>query len=140
MMRPAFLGMAAMLLASCAAIDNRLSPPACGAGSLDVYFDADRTELTPEARRLVDAFQDRFNSCHIDEVVVVGMASAAGEDPANDELSKNRAAAIASAMQARGWPAERFTVLARGEAGATVGSADVPMRRRATVNVKSSPR
>lgn len=140
MMRPAFLCAAAMLLASCASIGGQSSPPACGPGSLDVYFESYQTDLTPEARRLVTTFQDRFTGCRIDEVVIVGMAGAAGEDPADIEVSKQRATAIAMAMQERSWPSDKFTILARGEAGATVGDADVPMRRRATVNVKSSPR
>lgn len=140
MMRLAILCLAATLIASCATLNSRFSSAACGPGSLDVYFDTEATELSLEARRLVSAFQDTFRGCRIDEVVIIGMASAAGEDPANLEISKQRAAVIASAMQAHGWPPSRFKVLARGEGGATVGATDVPMRRRATVRVQSSRR
>jgi outer membrane protein OmpA-like peptidoglycan-associated protein len=75
----------------------------------------------------------------VDAVKVIGLADAAGDPAANLELSKQRAASVASAIMKAGLPAAEFELAAAGQAGAVSESGAVaPVRRRADVTLKLS--
>jgi outer membrane protein OmpA-like peptidoglycan-associated protein len=73
----------------------------------------------------------------VEAVKVVGLADAAGDPAANLELSKQRAAAVASAIMKAGLPPAEIDLTAAGQAGSvTEGGQVAPVRRRADVTLK----
>jgi len=72
-------------------------------------------------------------------VRIVGLAGARGDETDNMNVSMARAEAIAAALEAGGWPADNFELVAMGEANATVDGVARPMRRRAHIIVQAAP-
>jgi len=73
----------------------------------NVYFDWDKSVLTPDARQIVDkvAAQVKSDNSH---VAIVGKADLSGTDKYNMGLSHRRADAVRQALQADGVPADHI--------------------------------
>ncbi len=114
-------------------------PVQCDDKEFSVYFDEWQAELTQDARDAIAMVQRELQGCAIEHVRIVGLAGARGDETDNLNVSMARAEAIAAALEQGGWPAERFELVARGEAGATVGGVAAPTRRRASISVHAAP-
>ena len=139
-----FIGgaLASAALAACATSSGPLAPapfdPAnCTTRELDIYFVGQSSELTREARRIMDGLGQSVQGCRIEAWRVVGATDAQGGAVSNDQISERRAQVIAEYLATRvGWPRSRMTVAAAGERGAvTEEGLAVPMRRRARIVV-----
>jgi OmpA-OmpF porin, OOP family len=83
------------------------APPPVPTRQYNVYFDFDKSNLTPEAQQIVNqvASQAKANNAR---VVLVGKADLSGTDAYNIALSKRRADAVRAALAADGVSADRI--------------------------------
>lgn len=114
----------------------------CADVTVDIYFEPDSAEVTKEGRAVLRAAAGQAKGCQVDQVLVLGLADAAGAPAASLELSKRRAASVTTALAATGLPAGEFDLAAAGQSGSVTASGDNrPLRRRADVTLKlSTPR
>lgn len=142
---------AGLLLAGCAAMDKihsahgnaaatAAATPSCGARDINVYFEGQTADITPDARAVIDLMAGGLDGCHIDHVKIVGFTDESGLVEANDELSRQRALAISSYLEEHyRWPHDSMEKRAAGERGAVNDQGQLaPMRRRARIVVESS--
>jgi len=116
------------------------TPNACAAKRFDIYFNESQDRLTAPALEAIGLTASQLQGCRIQSVKVLGLASATGGADANLDLSQRRAAAVAEALTAAGWPAPAFDIEAAGDAGATtVDGVQEPLRRRTEVLVEATP-
>lgn len=139
------IGAAALLaLGACATLtggeDDAPAPAfnaaACIEKDFVIYFDEGSSELTEEARRIIDLQARDIRGCEIDGVRIIGLSD---QDEGNAEssraLSVRRAEVLAEYLATRAsWPRSRFELLATGARGATTAEGlDVPVRNRARI-------
>ncbi len=133
------IGCAALALSACAtATDDRpFDSASCYEREFNVYFDGLSTDVSPEAREVIDAMGNNLRGCYIESVRVVGAADAQASAVTNEAVSERRAVAIADYLARRlGWPRDRMAMAALGERGAVTDEGlAVPMRHRARVTV-----
>ncbi|MFQ5563783.1 MAG: OmpA family protein [Parvularculaceae bacterium] len=104
-----------------------------------VYFDYDKSNLTPEAANLVREASARALANDIDTVVVEGNADRSGSSAYNQALSMRRANVVRDALIANGVPAEMIRTEAYGEdnpAKPTPDGVREPLNRRTEVTVR----
>lgn len=89
-----------------------------------VFFDFDRSAISPEADRIVAAAAANSQQARVTTIEVTGHADRAGSDRYNMRLSQRRADAIKSALVAKGIPANQISVSAAGESQPLVQTAD----------------
>jgi outer membrane protein OmpA-like peptidoglycan-associated protein len=90
--------------------------PAPGAPApLVVYFDIGSTAIRNEDRAVLDHASRAYNDGKPIVMILTGTADRTGNAEVNLELSQRRAAAVLKGLLARGIPADRFQVLAKGE-------------------------
>ena len=82
-------------------------PPPAAARQYNVYFDWDKSVLTPAAHKIVDQVADQVKSDN-SRVAITGKADLSGTDAYNMALSHRRADAVREALQADGVPASRI--------------------------------
>ncbi|MGA0605640.1 OmpA family protein [Phenylobacterium sp. VNQ135] len=132
---------AALALAGCQTVrdarDRWVKAPArCEDQTVQIYFEPDQAEVTPEGRSVIAAAANQAQGCTVERVSVLGLADAAGGATANLELSKKRAQSVTAALVAARLPAAEFSVAAAGQAGAvTSDGRAAPLRRRADVTL-----
>jgi peptidoglycan-associated lipoprotein len=135
--------MALLALAACSTSnggDNTpapaFNPAACTQRDFVIYFEEGASELTEEARRIIDLQAREIRGCDIDGVRIIGLAD---QDEGNAEsaraLSVRRVEVLMEYLAQRaGWPRSRFELLATGARGAvTAEGLDVPVRNRARI-------
>lgn len=116
-------------------------PSHCTAQRFEVYFAENEARLTDAARQAIGLTATQLQGCAIRKVQVLGLADATGVASANQGLSERRAAVVADALAAAGWPAPAFEVGGAGDQGAvTASGASEPLRRRTEVLVDAAPR
>ena len=76
-------------------------PHPVGAHQYNVYFEFDRSNLTPEGRQVVDTVAQAAKS-NGDKVRLVGKADLSGTDPYNMALSHRRADTVRAMLRADG--------------------------------------
>lgn len=103
-----------------------------------VYFDYDKSNLTPEAMTLIQEAAQRALTNNIETVKVEGNADRSGSSAYNQALSMRRANVVRDALIANGVPAERIDTKAFGEdnpAKPTPDGAREPLNRRTEVTI-----
>ena len=101
-----------------------------------VYFDYDKSNLTPEASNLIKEASSRALANDVNTVVVSGHADRSGGSAYNQALSENRAAVVRDALIANGIPADSIRVDSYGEdrpAKPTEDGIREPLNRRTEV-------
>lgn len=139
------IGAAALLaLGACATLtggDEGAPAPAfnaaaCGERDFVIYFDENSSELTEEARRIIDLQARDIRGCTIESVRIIGLSDQEeGNAETSRALSVRRAEVLAEYLATRAsWPRSRFELLATGARGATTAEGlDVPVRNRARI-------
>jgi OmpA-OmpF porin, OOP family len=74
----------------------------------NVYFEFDKSALTPQARQIVDQAADTMRREKDSRIELVGKADLAGTDPYNMALSHRRADTVRSTLLADGVPANQI--------------------------------
>ncbi len=103
-----------------------------------VYFDYDKSNLTPQASTLVQEAAARALENDVDTVVVAGNTDTSGGSAYNQALSERRARAVRDALIANGVPADTIRLEAFGETNLAKPTADgvrEPLNRRADVMI-----
>ncbi|MFN3462853.1 MAG: OmpA family protein [Terricaulis sp.] len=139
------IGAAALLgLGACATLTGgeegapapAFNAAACVEKDFVIYFDENSSELTEEARRIIDLQARDIRGCTIDSVRIIGLSD---QEEGNAEsaraLSVRRAEVLADYLAGRAsWPRSRFQLLATGARSATTAEGlDVPVRNRARI-------
>jgi peptidoglycan-associated lipoprotein len=112
------------------------APSNCVDQTVQVYFEPDSAELTPEGQAVIDSAAANLRSCRVSAVEVLGLADAVGAPSANMVLSQKRAQSVSHALAASGLPAAEFRIAAAGQAGALSADGEArPLRRRVDVTL-----
>jgi len=112
------------------------APARCADQTFPIYFASGSVALTAPALQAIRTAADQSKGCQAVSVSVVGLADADGGAQRNEQLSRDRAQAVAAALAAQGFPKPAFDIEAAGAAGAkTATGATVPTRRRAEVAI-----
>lgn len=103
-----------------------------------VYFDYDKSNLTPEASNLIKEAAARALANDVDTVVVSGHADRSGGSAYNQQLSERRGAVVRDALIANGIAADKIRMEAYGEdkpAKPTEDGVREPLNRRTEVTI-----
>lgn len=106
--------------------------------AVTVYFDYDKSNLTPEAAELIREAAARALANDIETVNVEGHADRSGGDDYNQRLSSRRANVVRDSLIANGVPADRINTNAYGEsrpAKPTPDGVREPLNRRTEVTI-----
>lgn len=117
-----FVLVASCLAASAAAYAADSSTPANNSAAapaapapLVVYFDMGSSTIRNADKAVLDHASRAFNEGKPIVMILTGTADRTGDAAVNLELSQLRAAAVLRGLIARGIPADRFQILAKGE-------------------------
>ncbi|CAN7508740.1 OmpA family protein [Phenylobacterium sp. LjRoot225] len=130
---------ATLALSGCTTLQNARArivraPSTCVDQTVQVYFDPQSAELTPEGQAVINSAAASLRSCRVTAIDVLGLADAVGAPQANYELSQRRAQAVSHALAASGLPTAEFHIAAAGQAGARTSDGQAaPLRRRVDV-------
>jgi OOP family OmpA-OmpF porin len=89
-----------------------------------VYFEFDRSNLTPEAQQIIRQAADEVRRSGNARLLVVGKADRSGTDQYNQRLSDRRARTVVDALERAGVPRDRITARAVGESQPPVPTPD----------------
>lgn len=101
-----------------------------------VFFDWNKSTLTPEARKIITEAAAGAKSSGAKQVKVVGFTDTSGSPAYNMRLSVRRAEAVRAEMVRLGVPATNISIEGRGQTDLLVPTADgvrEPQNRRATI-------
>jgi OmpA-OmpF porin, OOP family len=127
-----------------AALDEMENPPKSGTTvplEYNVYFEFNKSNLTPEARQIVDNVAGTAQRDSAASIELVGKADRSGTDPYNMKLSERRADTVRDALVADGLSADRIGVNWVGEREPPVPTADgvrEPRNRVVTITVPTT--
>ena len=100
-------------------------PPAvCQPGPFIVFFEWDRSEITPEAASILDNAVAAYANCGNAQVELRGFTDTSGTPRYNLGLSQRRSDAVSAYMQSRGIGSGVITTQALGETNLRVQTAD----------------
>ena len=111
-------------------------PPACAPGPYIVFFDWDKSDITPQASAILDNAAAQYAQCGQARVVIAGHADRSGSADYNVGLSQRRADNVAGYLEGRGIPRSVMTTEAFGESRPLVETADgvrEPQNRRVEI-------
>jgi outer membrane protein OmpA-like peptidoglycan-associated protein len=91
------------------------APATAAPAPLVVYFDTGSSTIRNDDRAVLDHASRAYNEGKPIVMILTGTADRTGDAEVNLELSQRRAAAVLRGLLARGIPADRFQVLAKGE-------------------------
>ncbi|WP_291734173.1 OmpA family protein [Bradyrhizobium sp.] len=102
-----------------------------------MFFDWDKSDITPEAAAILDRAVEAFQTTGQARVTLAGHADKSGSDKYNQGLSQRRAAAVKTYMAGKGVPDGSIATEAFGESRPLVETADgvrEPQNRRVEIN------
>ena len=105
-----------------------------------LFFDWDSTSLPANADETLAFVSENKTACNWNSFTVIGHTDRSGSDGYNDSLSRRRAEAVATRLQATGLNASALTVSGRGESEPKVVTADGernPTNRRVEVTASN---
>lgn len=117
-------------------------PPPAISRNFTVFFDFDRSDLTADARQVLDNVARDAGSGNVAAVRVVGHADRSGPPDYNQRLSIRRAEAVRAYLETLGIGADRISIEGRGETEPLVPTADgvrEPSNRRTVIIFPEGP-
>jgi len=117
-------------------------PAAVTPGPFLVFFDWDRSVITPEAAAILDRAADQYAATGQTSVTLAGHADKSGKADYNVALSQRRADAVKAYMTGKGVAAGVITTEAFGESRPLVDTADgvrEPQNRRVEITFGGAP-
>lgn len=101
-------------------------PPqvACNTGPYIVFFDFDRSDVTPEAAGILNNAATAYANCGTARVMLAGHTDRAGSTQYNSALAERRNEAVRSYLTSRGVPTGQVSAQAFGESQPRVPTAD----------------
>jgi outer membrane protein OmpA-like peptidoglycan-associated protein len=116
----------------------QVQPVVCNPVSFVVYFEWDKSNLTPEATAVIDRAVEQARQCSVNGVRIEGHADKSGAPRYNIGLSLRRGNIVKDALSARGVAAGAITVEGLGESRPAVDTPDgvrEPLNRRSEVTI-----
>lgn len=104
-----------------------------------VYFDYDKSNLTPEASSLINEAVRRAEAFDVRQVRVVGNTDTSGSSAYNQALSERRARVVRDALISRGIDASAISLNALGETNLAKPTPDgtrEPLNRRSDITIE----
>ena len=89
--------------------------------STDVLFGFNKAELTPAGQQKLDELAKNAQGANVEKVVLTGHADRIGSDDYNQELSEQRAQAVADYLKSKGVDSSRLQVAGKGESEPVTG-------------------
>lgn len=99
-------------------------PPPCNTGPYIVFFEWDKSDITPEAATILNNAVAAYGNCGTAQVMLAGHADRSGAATYNVGLSQRRNASVRSYLSGRGIPDARISTEAFGETQNRVPTAD----------------
>ena len=99
-------------------------PPRCNTGPYIVFFDWDKSNLTPAATTVLDNAVSQYANCGMAKVMLAGHADRSGSDKYNVGLSQRRNATVKAYLTGKGISDSVITTQAFGESKPLVATAD----------------
>ena len=100
------------------------TPSQAEAAKFLVFFDWDRSALTPEARKIIASAADEFKRTGSTRIVATGHTDLSGSPQYNLRLSERRAEAVKAELVRLGVPATVITTVGKGEEDPLVPTKD----------------
>ncbi|MGI4732479.1 MAG: OmpA family protein [Janthinobacterium lividum] len=98
--------------------------PVCSPGPYIVFFEWDKSDITPEASSILDNAVSQYQTCNAAQVMVAGYADRSGSAKYNVGLSQRRATAVKGYLSAHGVTDGAIQTQAFGETNPRVQTAD----------------
>lgn len=111
-------------------------PPPAISRNFMVFFDFDKSDITPDARTVLQNVARDAKAGSVPRVQIVGHADRSGSDAYNQGLSERRAKAVADELARLGVPSGGIATSGKGESDPMVPTADgvrEPSNRRAVI-------
>jgi outer membrane protein OmpA-like peptidoglycan-associated protein len=96
----------------------------CNKGPYIVFFDWDKSNITPEAATILDSAVTAYGNCANVPIMLAGHTDRSGSTTYNEGLAQRRNASVRSYLSGRGIPDARITSQAFGESMPRVPTAD----------------
>ncbi len=112
------------------------TPAPAVAHSYMVFFDFNKSDLSPRAVTIVDTAAKNAEPAKATELTVTGHADTVGSDAYNMRLSRRRAASVAAELEKQGIASSEIEIVAKGERDPLVPTKDgvrEPRNRRVTI-------
>ena len=99
-------------------------PVVCNKGPYIVFFDWDKSDITPEAASILDSAVTAYANCANVPIMLAGYTDRSGTERYNMGLSARRNTSVRGYLTSKGIPDDRITSQAFGEANPRVPTAD----------------
>jgi OOP family OmpA-OmpF porin len=106
------------------------------ARSYMVFFDFNKSDLTPQAVTIVDTAARNAGPAKVTQLTVTGHTDTVGSDAYNMRLSRRRAESVAAQLEKDGIPSSEISIVAKGKRDLLVPTADgvkEPQNRRVQI-------
>jgi outer membrane protein OmpA-like peptidoglycan-associated protein len=116
-------------------------PPAV-AHSYMVFFDFNKSDLTPQAMSIVDQAAKNADATKITQLTITGHTDTVGSDAYNMRLSRRRAESVAAELEKQGIQSSEIEVVAKGKRDLLVPTGDgvrEPQNRRVQIVYSGGP-
>ncbi|HTJ63672.1 MAG TPA: TonB-dependent receptor [Alphaproteobacteria bacterium] len=113
-----------------------VAAPAPAPKSYLVFFDFNKSDLTPQATQIVDTAAKNASAGKVTQLTVTGHTDTVGSDAYNMRLSRRRAESVAAQLEKDGVAASEISIVAKGKRGLLVPTADgvrEPQNRRVQI-------
>jgi OOP family OmpA-OmpF porin len=117
-------------------------PPPPAPRNYLVFFDFNKSDLTMDAKRIVDQAASNAQTGHISQLTVTGHTDTVGSDAYNMRLSRRRAESVSAELEAQGVPSSEIEIVAKGKRDLLVPTADgvrEPQNRRVQIVFAGGP-
>jgi iron complex outermembrane receptor protein len=107
-----------------------------------VFFDFNKSDLTGQAKGIVDQAAANASPAHVTRLTVTGHTDTVGSDAYNMRLSRRRAESVAAELEKDGLPSSEIEIVAKGKRDLLVPTADgvkEPQNRRVQIVYDNGP-
>jgi iron complex outermembrane receptor protein len=107
-----------------------------------VFFDFNKSDLTPQAMQIVDEAAKNAGPAKVTRLTVTGHTDTVGSDAYNMRLSRRRAESVAAELEKDGIPSSEIEIVAKGKRDLLVPTADgvrEPQNRRVQIVYDGGP-
>ncbi len=116
--------------------------PAPAPRSYLVFFDFNRSDLTPQATEIVDTAAKNAGPAKVTQLTVTGHTDTVGSDAYNMRLSRRRAESVAAQLEKDGIASSEIEIVAKGKRDLLVPTGDgvrEPQNRRVQIVYSGGP-